>query len=129
MRDLIKDKEGRTIYLAPKKFHTDIIKEKACFICGKPLTKSSESKEHILPNWILRDFNMHDKEIELPNGEKHRYGTYTVPCCTTCNARMGKEIEEPISKAIKSGHNSVVDYAKTKNGSLNMYTWLARIWQ
>jgi len=31
----------------------------------------------------------------LPNGASVSYGSYTVPCCKSCDSLMGEKIEEP----------------------------------
>lgn len=126
MEDMIKDKNGRILFLSPEKFCDIIIQKKSCFICGVNPKEAAFSKEHIFPDWILRDFNMNDAAIDLPNKEKHRYGTYVIPCCINCNNRMGSEIEKPLSEVLKAGHSSVVEYLE-KNGPWSLYNWLARI--
>ena len=126
MKDLIRNQDGQIIYLSPTKFKEVVIQQKNCFICGRSSNDVRFNKEHIFPDWILRDFEAYKEAIDLPNKEKHSYGTYTVPCCSECNNRMGNEIEKPLSEAIKSGYSSVVDYID-KNGHTLIYEWLARI--
>jgi len=126
MKDFIKDKEGRIIFLTPEKFREQIIEKKGCFICAASRKEVAFNNEHIFPKWKLDEFQMHQAKIDLPNKEKHQYGTYVVPCCVTCNSRMGSEIEKPISDLLKGGYKSVYKFMSDGDPRL-LYCWLARI--
>src|SRR5271155_1471376 len=85
--------DGRVIFFSFQRFITDIVRGNRCFICGASPNAVPFSDEHILPDWILRKFNLHNRVITLPNGEAVRYGQFKIPCCAACNAKMGTELE------------------------------------
>jgi len=126
MDDIIRDTTGKIIYFSPAKFREQIIEKKNCFICGTNRNEAKFNDEHIFPKWMLDNFGMHQARIDLPNKEKHRYGTYKIPCCAMCNGRMGNEIEKPISNILKNGYKSVYKFMIDGNPLL-LYSWLARI--
>jgi hypothetical protein len=61
----------------------------------------------------------------LPNRNKVRYDRYTVPCCADCNSSMGRQIEEPISRAVHAGPETLAEYIK--NAALNVIIWMGLI--
>lgn len=125
MNSFIKHKEEKPPF-TPEEFYKKIILENNCFVCGINQKESVFNNEHIFPKWMIRDFKMYNDFIDLPNGGRHRYSTYTVPCCAKCNNQMGNEIEKPLSAVLLAGHDSVYNYL-SRNDPWILYTWLARI--
>lgn len=122
----ILDDAGRVIYFSADRFVDDICIGGCCFICGAKPGSKVFNDEHILPDWLLREYSLHDKKITLPNGQGMRYGTYTVPCCDECNTLMGREIETPISAVVKSGLDDINDFA-IAGGFIKLYVWAGLI--
>lgn len=83
---MIKNEEGKITHFTPGEFRERIIDEERCFVCGADRVESDFNEEHIFPKWMLDELGMHGKSIELPYHKKHQYGTYTVPCCSSCNS-------------------------------------------
>jgi hypothetical protein len=99
-----------------------------CFVCGGLRSEKHFNDEHILPDWILKSFKLHNRKITLPNLSSHKYMDYKIPCCKDCNSHMGKVFEEPISKALKQGHEGVVNFLKEEvNNSHKIFMWLCLI--
>jgi hypothetical protein len=118
--------DGRVIFFSADRFVEDICKGGCCFICGaKPGTKEFND-EHILPEWLLRQYGLFHKTIKLPNGARVRYDSYTVPCCAECNSLLGKEIETPISRVVAEGPDAIADFV-VNGGLLLFVTWLGLI--
>src|SRR5262245_1652434 len=120
------DETGKVIFFSTERFKTDICLGNCCFICGAQPGSVPFNDEHVIPDWILRRYDLHAMRITLPNGESIRYDQYKVPCCEACNSLMGREIEDPISEIIRGGVASVANYVK-ENGSLKIFVWLGLI--
>jgi hypothetical protein len=69
-------------------------------------------REHILPDWILSRYKLHDKQINLPNEVGFTYGRYTLPCCKPYNSRMSEVFESPISHLHSQGYNAISEYIR-----------------
>lgn len=118
--------EGQVIYFSLERFKTDICNGNCCFICGCAPGSKPFNDEHILPDWLLRRFDLHHKAIGLPNETIFRYDQYKIACCAECNALMGKRIEEPISKLISCGYETFTK-ALSERGHEFLFVWMALI--
>jgi hypothetical protein len=38
------------------------------FLCGRRLSQKTRSNEHVFPQWLLRRFDLYDKQLNLLNG-------------------------------------------------------------
>lgn len=126
---VLKDKsirfdDGRLAFVSLDRFREKVCAGNLCLVCADEHTKLS-TKEHIIPDWILRKLSLHDKNITLPNYTLHRYAQYVIPCCSRCNALMGKELEEPIRQAFEDGINSFNTFLEGERGSLKLFSWLS----
>jgi hypothetical protein len=101
------DADGRVIFFSAKRFEQDIGLGDCCFICGAKPSDRPFNDEHILPEWLLRRYNLFSETIKLPNESLVRYDRYTVPCCVDCNRNMGETIERPISEVIQAGPDAI----------------------
>src|SRR6476646_10028898 len=99
--------DGKVLFFSAERFATDICEGTCCFTCGAVKGSKTLNDEHILPDWILRRYKLHAHTIELPNGRTHRYGTYTISCCESCNSLLGDRLETPLSKVLARGHEAV----------------------
>ena len=121
----IVDVNGKVTFVSITAFESDICKGKACFLCAKALTSKNKNKEHIIPNWILKRFNLHNETIKLPNGSKYKYNQYVIPCCIECNNLLSSKLETPLSKEFSAGFDYFIDYVENKDGYLKVYIWMA----
>jgi hypothetical protein len=82
--------------------------------------------EHILPQWLLRRYDLYARMITLPNGTSFRYDRYTIPCCEACNTLMGRVLEEPMRALVEKGFDAVCDHQEN-DGNLLFYVWIGLI--
>ena len=117
---------GKILMFGIERFRNEIAFKGSCFICGVAPGVKPFNDEHILPDWILREFTLHSRKITLPNLSSFSYGEYKIPCCVDCNSFMGEHFEKPISEAISEGFEAVVALFKEK-GADYVFNWLALI--
>lgn len=115
--------DGRLLFVSGKRFQRDIVEGNCCFLCGTSPDKTSFTDEHIIPDWVLREYSLHDKHVTLANGASLPYSRYRVPCCSGCNALLGDTVEKPISEIIKGGYASVSAFVQ-KNGPWDLFAWM-----
>lgn len=94
-----------------------------CFLCGMELTAENRSDEHVLPKWLLQDFQLHNLELNLLNGTTIRYRSLTIPCCRECNGFWLSQIENQVATAIRAGVDTVRDLER-----LVLILWMAKIY-
>jgi len=102
---------------------SDIGEGDCCFVCGATPSSTVFNDEHVLPDWILRRYNLHSLRITLPNRQQLTYGGYKVPCCQACNALMSDEFEVPMSAIVAQGYRALVDHLR-QDGPLKLFQWL-----
>ena len=95
-----KDGEAKVIYFGIEDFKSIIVNSDACFMCGELRHTKVFDDEHVIPDWVLRRYDIQNHRITLPNGAFVRYAQYKVPCCRACNNQLGITIENPISKLL-----------------------------
>jgi len=122
----VKTRDNRVIFFSYEQFIADIVRGNRCFICGVSPDAVPFNDEHILPDWILRKFNLHNRVITLPNGEAVRYGQFRIPCCAPCNAKMGEELERPMSELFAGRYQVLAEYVKAK-GPWFLFGWMCLI--
>ncbi|HHC6471091.1 TPA: hypothetical protein ACN359_004516 [Vibrio parahaemolyticus] len=120
------DATGKTTFVSIEAFESEVCNSDVCILCTKVLESGNHNKEHVIPNWILKKFNLHNETVNLPNGTKFKYGQYVIPCCIECNSLLSEELEVPLSKAFSGGFDGVMEYLK-QDGYLKVYLWLALI--
>jgi hypothetical protein len=120
-------KDGKVLFFSLERFKKDIIEGDCCFICGCSRGSRKFNDEHVIPDWLLRQFDLHSHQIGLPNSFGLRYSKYKIPCCGSCNSLLGKTLETPISKLFKSGYASVLKHAK-RRGIWLFYLWLCLLY-
>ncbi|MBB3315734.1 hypothetical protein FHT77_001599 [Rhizobium sp. BK181] len=104
----------------------DLVSERTrCLICCEPLNGKVANREHVLPKWILRKYDLYDKEITLPHDYKARqYGGHTMPCCKDCNSLLGKKLEQPVRQLTQGGY-AKLQRRLDENGQRLLFTWLS----
>jgi hypothetical protein len=122
----IVSQDNRTLFYSWRRFAQEICQGDNCFICGRSAREVRFNREHILPDWLLHQFHLHGKAVILPNGNEHRYGTYTLACCVDCNSDLGAEYEQPISEAVGSGSQGVQELIN-REGTGRLFIWMALI--
>lgn len=120
------DESGKVVFFSCERFVESICKGGACFMCGTRPACTPFNDEHVLPDWILREFGLFNRQVALPNGTFVRYSRYKIPCCVACNTDMGRRIETPVSELLRGGHAAVTAHLQ-KEGSLLIFVWLMLI--
>lgn len=119
----IEDLQGEVLHFSPDRFHRDIVKGNCCFLCGAPPGSRPFNDEHIIPDWVLREYGLHNARITLSNGASIPYSQYVVPCCKECNEFHGRSVEEPISKLIRGPREKLIKHITTKT-PWDLFAWL-----
>jgi len=117
------DETGRLVYISGERFRRDIVEGNCCFLCGSAPTGNEFTDEHIIPDWVLREFSLHSRKVTLPNGATVPYSKYRVPCCTTCNSLLGQSVEGPISQVFKGGYSAVIQFIQKKT-PWPLFAWM-----
>ena len=65
---------------------------KTCVFCGKPAT----TKEHIIPRWLQKHFDLKDQHLGLWNNTEILYSQATIPACRVCNSEAFGLIEKKV---------------------------------
>jgi hypothetical protein len=121
------DRNGKVVHYSVERFRKDIVEGDRCFMCGASRDEKPFNDEHIVPDWVLRKFDLHRQHVTLPNGVSVPYARYLVPCCVECNGRLGKEVEEPISELLKGSYAKVVEFVHAK-GPWPLFAWMNLIY-
>jgi hypothetical protein len=120
-------KGGKILFFSLERFKKDIVEGGCCFICGCSRGSRKFNDEHVIPDWLLREFNLHNHQIGLPNSFGLQYAKYKIPCCVSCNLHLGETLETPVSKLFKSGYASVLKHIK-QHGVWLFYLWLCLVY-
>lgn len=93
-----------------------------CFLCGKFLNKDNGTREHVIPRWLLGQFDLFDERLTLFNRTLIPYRQVTIPCCNECNSVYLSRIEAIMEAAIKRGADEV-----RKINLMTVYVWMGKI--
>lgn len=77
--------------------------ENTCFLCGGGIDETNRTDEHVIPKWLLKEFDLWDVTIHLINGTRIPYRKLVVPCCSACNNNHLSPIEDEVAKAFRKG--------------------------
>ncbi|WP_141245909.1 hypothetical protein [Mesorhizobium sp. WSM3862] len=79
----------------------DSISRRQCFACGGP--PSSGRGEHVVPQWLQRQFKLANQRLTLINQSLIQYRHLTVPCCVDCNTGFLSRIESAVQPIFRHG--------------------------
>jgi len=120
------DVNGNYVFVSYEKFVNEVVTGKCCFLCCSLPDKKAFNDEHIIPDWVLKRFDLHHSFITLKNSEKVRYDRYRLTCCVECNSFLGNEIETEISNATSDGFDGLVRYVNN-HGAEKIFLWLSLV--
>lgn len=121
--------QGKILFFSLQDFLDKIIKADCCFICGAAPGTKEFNDEHIVPNWVLKKFNLHREFITLPNKTKFRYDQYTVPCCRDCNTDLGRTYEVPLSELLSKSYEEISAEIAKNNALVHLlFKWVSLIY-
>ena len=69
----VRDAEGRIVFFVADHFLRDIVEGDCCLICGATVEEKTFNDEHVIPDWMLRRYQLHNKTITIPGGSQFRY--------------------------------------------------------
>lgn len=115
--------DGEIIHFGGKRFQRDIVEGDCCFMCGAARDNVPFNDEHVLPDWLLREYGLHDESLTLPNAATRPYSRLRIPCCVRCNSRLGQTVEQPISAFLKGSYEEVVERIR-QTGVALLFDWL-----
>jgi hypothetical protein len=96
--------DGRILFYSFERFANEVVSGSNCFICGAAPNSTEFNDEHVLPDWMLRRYKLHDRVISIPNKTSIKYGQLRIPCCRRCNSEMGTLLEEPFRNLLDQGY-------------------------
>ena len=77
-------------------------KTEQCAFCDNV----ADSKEHVIPRWIQRYYNLKNQNISLWNGTTIKYSQALIPACKLCNSERFSRLENKI----QNGTATMQDY-------------------
>ena len=119
--------DGKFVFVSQDRFLQDVCRGECCFICLAHPGKKPFNDEHVLPNWILGWQKLHGQSINLPDGSKHPYSSYKLPCCQACNTMMGKLFENPISHLFKTSIATALHGPGGSERAMRLFQWMSLI--
>lgn len=124
LAETITDSDGKILLFSCEQFVKDICTGSCCFICGAHPKGRKFNNEHVFSRWLLARYNLFDVSITLPNLQKHRYGTYRVPCCQSCNQLLGAQLEEPVSALLEGTYKEVAKKFRQPDAQRLLFIWI-----
>ena len=102
-----------------------------CFLCGVELTDDPHARqephyrtrEHVFPQWLLRDHDMYRQAMTLPNETLLTYDKLVIPCCLECNGTYLKPLEDRVAGAFRVGRDAVQRLDRS-----DLYLWLGKLY-
>lgn len=118
--------DGKILLFSIENFVNHICKDDTCFICGIKKSDAEFNDEHVIPRWVLKRYNLFDKEITLANDKQFKYGNYKIPCCKNCNSFLGKTIENKIADGFGKSIDDSIEFFN-KNRKL-VFIWVCLLY-
>jgi hypothetical protein len=122
----VRDADGKLLFFSLEAFLRDIAGGDRCFICGLSPHETRFNNEHVLPDWIVRKYQLHNRVVTLPNGTQLCYDQWKIPCCENCNSLMGTVLENPVRNGMGQGLG-IAKEALAQDGSWPVFIWLSLI--
>ena len=94
-----------------------------CFLCKKKVDSTTQTLEHVFPQWAQRKYDLWDQPFTLLNKTTIPYRNFTVPCCSHCNGTLLKPIEDHISLLAKKGFK---EFSKEVDKKM-LFFWVGKI--
>lgn len=118
--------DGEFVFIHTSDFADNILMGNNCFLCGCYPDGEEFNHEHVISDWLLRYTGISNMSITLPNGRQMRYSSYKVRSCVQCNSFLSRNVEGPVSKAIKGGFESFSEFLR-QDPKL-VFQWLCLIY-
>lgn len=122
----ILDLKGRELFLGLDRFKALVKDSSRCFLCGVHEDIKPFNDEHVIPDWIQRNYSLRNKSIQISNGTRFPYAQYRIRCCAECNSYLGDTFEAPISKALAKGPEAF--FERYWSDAFRIFLWLNLIY-
>jgi hypothetical protein len=93
-----------------------------CFLCGRKLTPTTRTSEHVFPKWLLNRYRLWDGQLTLLNGSSISYRKVKIPSCKTCNGVYLGALERRIEDAVRGGYEAFRRLPRAV-----LFQWLTKI--
>jgi len=104
------------------RFGEQPLSEWRCFLCGRHLSKTTATREHVFPKWLQRRHNMGESGVVLLNDSRMKYRQLTVPCCLACNGGALSALERRVRDGFTAGADAVAEL-----DPYDVFLWLAKL--
>lgn len=117
---------GRICHYGWARFVEEVCTGRHCFICGRAYRARAFNDEHVVPDWLLARFQLHNRRLTLPNGTRRPYGQHKIPCCINCNSLLGRDVEQHMA-TITAGDHAAFEAAIAGEYQFLPEQWLALV--
>lgn len=94
--------------------------ENTCFICGLPMEEIT--KEDYIPRWLMKEFELFQQKISLPNKTKYYFKNCNTPCCKKCNNETLSKIEINVKEILQKDIRAI-----NENDEDVLFMWFMKI--
>jgi len=91
-----------------------------CVVCGKKMKKASD--EHVLPKWLMKEFDIYNVKMTLPNHTPFPFRKCTIPCCKTCNNEEMGDLEKTVKRVLNKDINKI-----NATDEYHLFLWFAKL--
>ena len=114
---------GEYIFSSLARFQNAAAVTNCCFLCTRcPDGRRDFNDEHVIPNWVLSEFDLHSERIGLPNDTLMTYGQYVVRACVACNSALADLLESKVSPVLRAP-----SFAPDEGESRTLFFWLCSL--
>jgi hypothetical protein len=117
--------DGRPLFLSIDDFIEAMESRESCFLCLRAMDAVGVTREHVIPRWILKQYGLFDQTVTIGDETQLAYRKHTVPCCPTCNAFLGRQIEQPIRDRLLEWPRRLKDDFRDFEFLEKLYCWLS----
>lgn len=114
---------GAVIFPGEELFDSLLVAKDACLVCCR--IKTNLNKEHVFPNWLLKLTDSKDQKLKIQETHFAQFSKHKFDICVECNAKLGDQVENPISSYFKEGPIGIQALKDEKPELL--YSWLVWI--
>jgi hypothetical protein len=95
--------------------------KKQCFLSGEKL-QHSEEEISVFPQWLMQEYELHDKQFKLLDESMSTYSHMKLPCAASINTTLLEPLEVEIKTAFLSGYDAV-----SKLPEIKLFQWIAKM--
>ena len=92
-----------------------------CFLTGEKL-QNQEEEIPVFPQWLMKEYELHDKQFKLLDESMSTYGHMKLPCSSRINKQIIDPLEQEIKTAFLSGYDAVSELS-----DLKLFQWIGKM--